>query len=120
MSLMRKALPRKYEGRVGGVQQGTTAEGVHLGAMIGAADLVGRVSTVIKVSGDGDRFNTGLWPDMERLEMRIRYRGRSRDLRLTSDTLTVRGRDRGPGLIREDDVYEFATGSTRVRDRGTG
>lgn len=50
-------------------------------------------------------------------EMRIRYRGHSLDLRLTRDTLTVRGRDRGPGPIRlgfNDDVYEFAGGSTRA------
>lgn len=44
-------------------------------------------------------------------------RGHLLDLRLTRDTLTVRGRDRGPGPIRlgfKDDLYEFAAGSTRV------
>ncbi|MCR4373603.1 MAG: beta-phosphoglucomutase family hydrolase [Acidobacteria bacterium] len=102
---------------VGDIQQGTTAEGVHLGAMAGTVDLAGRVSTGIEVSGDVLRFNPELPPDMERLDMRIRYRGHSLDLRLTRDTLTVRGRDRGPEPIRlgfKDDVYEFAAGSTRV------
>ena len=102
---------------VGDVQQGTTAEGVHLGAMAGTVDLAGRVSTGIELSGDVLRFNPELPPDMERLDMRIRYRGHSLDLRLTRHTLTVRGRDRGPGPIRlgvKDDVYEFAAGSTRV------
>jgi beta-phosphoglucomutase family hydrolase len=102
---------------VSDIQQGTTAEGVHLGAMAGTVDLAGRVSTGIEVSGDVLRFNPELPPDMDRLDMRIRYRGHSLDLRLTRDALTVRGRDRGPEPIRlgfKDDVYEFAAGSTRV------
>jgi trehalose/maltose hydrolase-like predicted phosphorylase len=102
---------------VGDIQQGTTAEGVHLGAMAGTVDLAGRVSTGIEVSGDVLRLNPELPQDMDRLDMRIRYRGHSLDLRLTRDTLTVRGRDRGPAPIRlgfKDEVYEFAAGSTRV------
>jgi trehalose/maltose hydrolase-like predicted phosphorylase len=102
---------------VGDIQQGTTAEGVHLGAMAGTVDLAGRVSTGIEVSGDVLRLNPELPQDMDRLDMRIRYRGHSLDLRLTRDTLTVRGRDRGPAPIRlgfKDEVYEFAAGSTRA------
>lgn len=82
-----------------------------LGAMAGTVDLPGRVSTGIEVSGDVLRFNPELPPDMERLDMRIRYRGHSLDLRLTRDTLTVRGRDRGPGPIRlgfKDEVFPVA------------
>ena len=63
------------------------------------------------------RLNPELPQDMDRLDMRIRYRGHSLDLRLTRDTLTVRGRNRWPGPIRlgfKDEVYEFAAGSTRV------
>ena len=37
---------------VSDIQQGTTAEGVHLGAMAGTVDLVQRVSTGIEVRGD--------------------------------------------------------------------
>ncbi len=37
---------------VSDIQQGTTAEGVHLGAMAGTVDLVQRVSTGIEVTGD--------------------------------------------------------------------
>ena len=78
---------------VSDVQQGTTAEGVHLGAMAGTVDLVQRVSTGIEVRGDVLRLNPELPREMERLDMRIRYRGHSLDLRLTRDSLTVRGRD---------------------------
>jgi trehalose/maltose hydrolase-like predicted phosphorylase len=50
-------------------------------------------------------------------DMRLRYRGHSLDLRLTSDTLTVRGREPGAAPIKlsiKDEVYEFTGGSTRV------
>jgi hypothetical protein len=55
--------------------------------------------------------------ELARLDMRIRYRGHSLDLRLTRDTLTVHGRERGAAPIHlgiQDEVYEFAGGSTRV------
>jgi hypothetical protein len=54
---------------------------------------------------------------MDRLDMRIRYRGHSLDLRLTRDALTVRGRDReaAPILLSvEGKVCEFVGGTTRV------
>jgi trehalose/maltose hydrolase-like predicted phosphorylase len=97
-------------------QQGTTAEGVHLGAMAGSVDLVQRVSTGIEITGDVLRLNPRLPQEMQRLDMRIRYRGHSLDLRLTRDTLTVRERERGAAPINlgfKDEVYEFA-GGTRV------
>jgi beta-phosphoglucomutase family hydrolase len=82
------------------IQQGTTAEGVHLGAMAGTVDLVERVSTGIEVTGDVLRLNPRLPEEIDRLEMRLRYRGHSLDLRLTRDALTLRARDRGPQPIR--------------------
>ena len=102
---------------VSDIQQGTTAEGVHLGAMAGTVDLVQRVSTGIEVTGDMLRFNPKLPQELERLDMRIRYRGHTLDLRLTRDALTVRGRDVGQAPINlgfKNEVYEFACGSTRV------
>jgi beta-phosphoglucomutase family hydrolase len=102
---------------VSDIQQGTTAEGVHLGAMAGTVDLVQRVSTGIEVTGDVLRFNPHLPQELERLDMRIRYRGHSLDLRLTRDALTVRGRERGVAPIKvgfKDQVYEFASGSMCV------
>jgi trehalose/maltose hydrolase-like predicted phosphorylase len=99
------------------IQQGTTEEGVHLGAMAGTVDLVQRVSTGIEITGDILRLNPQLPEELERLDMRIRYRGHSLDLRLTRDTLTVRGRERGIPTIKlgiKDEVYEFVCGSTRV------
>ncbi len=102
---------------VADIQQGTAAEGVHLGAMAGTVDLVQRVSTGIEIKGDVLRLNPQLPQDVDRLDMRMRYRGHSLDLRLTRDSLTVRGRD-GPAspitLCVDDQVCEFASGTIRV------
>lgn len=101
---------------VNDIQGGTTAEGVHLGAMAGTVDLVQRVSTGIEITGDVLRLNPRLPEELERLDMRIRYRGHALDLRLTRDALTVRERERGAAPINlgfKDEVYEFA-GGTRV------
>ena len=100
---------------VADIQGGTTREGVHLGAMAGTVDLIQRVSTGIEVTGSVLRLNPRLPEDMERLDMRIRYRGHSLDLRLTRELLRVREREPGPAPIRlgfKDEVHEF-TGGTR-------
>lgn len=102
---------------VSDIQQGTTAEGIHLGAMAGTVDLVQRVSTGIEVRGDVLRLNPELPREMERLDLRIRYRGHALDLRLTRDSLTVRGRDgaaRPIALCVDGTVCEFVSGTTRV------
>ncbi|MFH1344117.1 MAG: HAD-IA family hydrolase [Pseudomonadota bacterium] len=102
---------------VSDIQQGTTAEGVHLGAMAGTVDLVQRVSTGIETRGDVLRLNPELPREMERLDMRIRYRGHSLDLRLMRDSLTVRGRDGAAAPISlcvDGNLCEFVSGTTRV------
>jgi trehalose/maltose hydrolase-like predicted phosphorylase len=101
---------------VSDIQQGTTAEGVHLGAMAGTVDLIQRVSTGLEVTGDVLRLNPRLPPEVKRLDMRIRYRGHSLDLRLTRDALTVRGREQGIAPIKlevKGEIHEFACGETR-------
>jgi trehalose/maltose hydrolase-like predicted phosphorylase len=75
------------------------------------------VSTGIEVTGDVLRFNPQLPDDIDRLDMRVRYREHALDVRLTRKTLTIRGRDIGPFPIRlgfRDEVHEFSGGSTRV------
>jgi trehalose/maltose hydrolase-like predicted phosphorylase len=99
------------------IQQGTTAEGVHLGAMAATVDLVQRATMGIEVSEDVLRLNPRLPQEIERLDTRIRYRGHSLDLRLTRDELVVRGRHRGAAPIRlgiKNEFCEFTGGSTRV------
>jgi trehalose/maltose hydrolase-like predicted phosphorylase len=98
-------------------QHGTTAEGVHLGAMAGTVDQVIRVSTGIEAKGDVLRLNPELAPETKSLDLRIRYRGHSIDLHLTRDALTVRGEDLDVPPITlsvAGKTYEFLSGSTRV------
>jgi beta-phosphoglucomutase family hydrolase len=102
---------------VNDVQQGATAEGVHLGAMAGTVDLIQRASTGIEVRGDVLRLNPELPREMERLDMHIRYRGHSLDLRITRDLLTVRGRDIAAAPISlcvAGEFCDFASGSTQT------
>jgi beta-phosphoglucomutase family hydrolase len=102
---------------VADIQQGTTSEGVHLGAMAGTVDLIHRVSTGIEVKGDVLRLNPALPQAIDCLDMRIRYRGHSLDLKLTRDSLTVRSRDRKVAPISlsiEGVVHDFVGGTTRV------
>ena len=102
---------------VADIQQGTTAEGVHLGAMAGTVDLVQRVWTGIEVKDDALRLNPELPQDIARLEMRVRYRGHSIDLRLERDALTVHVHDGGAAPISlyvDDKFYEFPSGARRV------
>jgi len=102
---------------VSDVQQGTTAEGVHLGAMAGTVDLVQRVWTGIEATDDVLRLHPELPQDVARLDMRIRYRGHSLDLRLTHDSLTVRGHDAAAAPIAlcvDGEGHQFVGGSTRV------
>lgn len=99
------------------IQQGSTAEGIHLGAMAGTVDLVQRVWTGIEVIGDVLHLHPELPQDVERLDMRIRYRGHSLDLRLTRDSLTVRGHDVAVApivLCVDGSSCEFAGGSTHM------
>jgi beta-phosphoglucomutase family hydrolase len=99
------------------LQQGTTAEGVHLGAMAGSVDLMLRVSTGIEARGNVLRLHPELPQEIERLDMRIRYRGHSLNLRLTRDSITIRGSDSAAppiSLCIDEEVCEFVTNTTHV------
>ncbi len=102
---------------VSDIQQGTTGEGVHLGAMAGTVDLVQRMATGLEAAGDVLRLNPRLPHEVRRLDLRIRYRGHTLDLQLTHEALTIHGRERGAHPIRlawKNEVHEFEGGSTRM------
>jgi trehalose/maltose hydrolase-like predicted phosphorylase len=99
------------------IQQGTTAEGVHLGAMAGSVDQVQRVSTGLEVRGDVLWLNPELPREMERLGMRIRYRGHALDLRLTRASLTISSRKGVAPPISvsvNGQAHEFVSGTTHA------
>jgi trehalose/maltose hydrolase-like predicted phosphorylase len=110
-------LAEALQSDVSDIQGGTTAEGVHLGAMAGTVDLVQRVTTGIETSRGVLRFNPRLPEALKRLDMRIRYRGHTLDLHLTRERLTVRGREPDAAPIRlafRDEECAFTGGSIRT------
>lgn len=74
------------------VQGGTTAEGIHLGAMACTVDLLQRAHTGIEVRGDVLYVNPCLPTELKRLDMCIYYRGHSLDLQLTQTTVKILSR----------------------------
>ncbi|WP_308222298.1 glycosyl hydrolase family 65 protein [Kitasatospora sp. A2-31] len=56
-------------------QRGTTAEGVHLGAMAGAVDLLQRCYTGLEIREDALWLDPRLPSALGRLELELRYRG---------------------------------------------
>ncbi|GAA4785072.1 hypothetical protein GCM10023200_18630 [Actinomycetospora chlora] len=81
---------------VADLQGGTTAEGVHLGAMAGAVDVVQRCFAGVEIRGDVLRFNPH-WPGRSGvLELALHYRGRPLTARVTDREVQVSA-DAGPG-----------------------
>jgi trehalose/maltose hydrolase-like predicted phosphorylase len=75
------------------IQQGTTAEGVHLGAMAGTVDLIQRVALGVEAAGDALRIAPRLPDELARLDLRIHYRGHWIDIRLQRQSLVLRSWD---------------------------
>jgi trehalose/maltose hydrolase-like predicted phosphorylase len=72
------------------VQGGTTAEGIHLGAMAGAVDLVQRCYTGLDISNGVLRLEPRLPDELDSLELRLRYRDhRGITVRCTHDGVRV-------------------------------
>ena len=70
-------------------QDGTTAEGIHLGAMAGTIDLLQRCYTGLEVRGDALWLNPVLPDELSRLHFAIVYRQHSVDLDIDHDRLVV-------------------------------
>ena len=79
------------ESDVADIQGGTTAEGIHLGAMAGTVDLMQRGFTGMEQREGVLWFNPCLPADVLRLRMNIRYRGHSLELEVTRDKLKING-----------------------------
>jgi trehalose/maltose hydrolase-like predicted phosphorylase len=74
---------------VADVQGGTTKEGIHLGAMTGTLDLVQRGYTGLAVEQDVLRFEPALPDEVERLDLRLYYRGHHLQVALDHSCLRV-------------------------------
>jgi alpha,alpha-trehalase len=111
---------------VADIQDGTTPEGIHLGAMAGTVDIIQRCYTGLDVHGDVLWLNPLLPDEVSSLDLQVRYRNElvHMDISRSSVRVVLDPAARGNvavGLI--DTVYELAPGSSaqaRLRGRRAG
>jgi alpha,alpha-trehalase len=80
------------ESDISDVQDGTTPEGIHLGAMAGTVDLLQRCYAGLEVRDDVLWLDPQLPTDLTRLEFSVLYRGQLLDLCLDDEGGTVTSR----------------------------
>jgi len=99
---------------IGDVQGGTTAEGIHLGAMAGTVDMVLRCLTGMQACGEVLRFEPTLPPEVKELKFSVHYRGHRLDIAIFVDHMEVRSRPGGAPPIEvlvRDATIEFRPGA---------
>jgi len=85
-------LRQALEGDIADVQGGSTAEGIHLGAMAGTVDLVLRRLTGLRARGTVLEFDPILPPQVKHLRFSIHYRGHRIDVAFGDDRLQISSR----------------------------
>lgn len=102
------------ESDISDIQGGTTAEGIHLGAMAGTVDLVERGQTALEFRDDTLWISPCLPTKLQRLRLKLLYRGDWLYLDVGCDRLTVSAPHgwHGPGKIGvRNQVYPFKAGA---------
>ena len=104
------------ESDVADVQGGTTAEGIHLGAMAGTVDIVLRCLAGMRARGPVLRFEPALPPQVKQLNFSVHYRGHRIDVELAEDHMRLGSRP-GPAqpiqVLVHDQTVELAPGQER-------
>jgi trehalose/maltose hydrolase-like predicted phosphorylase/beta-phosphoglucomutase-like phosphatase (HAD superfamily) len=109
-------LMQALESDVADVQGGTTAEGIHLGAMAGTVDIVLRCLTGMRPRGPVLRFDPALPPQVKQLRFSVHYRGHRIDVDLAEDRLRLSSRPGGAQPIQvlvDGQTVELAPGQDR-------
>jgi alpha,alpha-trehalase len=99
---------------VADVQGGTTAEGIHLGAMAGTVDAVLRVFTGIETRDDVLWLNPFLPNDLKELRLRLRYRGNELKITVGQEKAVIEAADCPALPIRigvKSDLFELKPGT---------
>lgn len=107
------------ESDISDIQGGTTAEGIHLGAMAGTVDLIQRCYTGIETRLDRLQLNPYLPAELKEMRFGILYRRHRVNLIITHDRLTVSTRPSTMAPIRigfRDKVMELKAGDTAAFD----
>ena len=99
-------------------QGGTTAEGIHLGAMAGTVDLVQRCYTGIETREDTLRLDPVIPAGLGGLSFQVRYRGHALHLDFTPTSITARSEHDGGGAEQamqievRGQLHDLAPGQT--------
>jgi trehalose/maltose hydrolase-like predicted phosphorylase/beta-phosphoglucomutase-like phosphatase (HAD superfamily) len=102
------------ESDIADVQGGTTAEGIHLGAMAGTVDIVLRCLTGMRARGEVLRFEPALPPEVKELTFSVHYRGHRIDVALAEGQMEVSSRPGGAAPIKilvHDETIELDPGA---------
>ena len=102
------SLQQALQSDVADIQGGTTAEGIHLGAMAGTVDLVLRCLTGTRARGQVLLFDPAMPPEIRQLRFSVHYRGHRIELVFSEHRLEVTSRP-GPATpitvsVREQTV----------------
>jgi trehalose/maltose hydrolase-like predicted phosphorylase/beta-phosphoglucomutase-like phosphatase (HAD superfamily) len=109
-------LQHALESDVADVQGGTTAEGIHLGAMAGTVDIVLRCLTGMRALGPMLRLDPALPPEVKQLRFSVHYRGQRVDVDLAEDRMRLSVRPGGTtpiNLLVQGQEVELAPGQER-------
>ncbi|MCU1620068.1 MAG: beta-phosphoglucomutase family hydrolase [Modestobacter sp.] len=109
-------LQHALESDISDVQGGTTAEGIHLGAMAGTVDIVLRCLTGMRALGPALRFDPALPPEVKQLRFSVHYRGQRVDVDLAEDRIRLGVRPGGTSpvnLLVHGQAVELAPGQER-------
>src|SRR6266487_1969389 len=107
-------LLRALESDIADVQGGTTAEGIHLGAMAGTVDVVLRCLTGMRARGQVLRFDPALPPEIKQLRFSVHYRGHRLDVTFAEDHIWISSRPGRAAPIKvlvRDEVIELQAGA---------
>ena len=107
-------LLRALQSDVADVQGGTTAEGIHLGAMAGTVDIVQRRFAGMRAQGATLRFDPALPREVKQLRFSVHYRGHRIEVVLTENHMRV---DSRPGtalpikVLVRGEIVDLAPGT---------
>jgi alpha,alpha-trehalase len=82
------------------IQEGTTPEGIHLGAMAGCTDILQRCYTGLEARGDTLILNPVLPKELKKIKLHLHYRGQWLDLAVSSDKLRIHALPSGAEPIK--------------------
>lgn len=106
------------ESDVSDIQGGTTAEGIHLGAMAGTVDLVQRCFTGLDEREDALHFNPVMPEHLKDVSLRVRYREKWLNVAIRDDCLTVTAADDWQEpmriVVRETEEVMLTAGQSRA------